>query len=530
MKKRELRLSRAEQSALATKQHLAVCQFLNRPRIHTSVKGALDISNEQLIFQRMCKSKQPVRGKDLEGVMEVASTRSSAAERLGDFLHKFSDQFEVLNDEHVVITVPRKRGRTQIGYYFACLDTISGQHLDPRRTKRLLEKTWERCKRQKGPKNGTLVPCDMESNEMARVRDMLTVFTEPSRRAGLLDVDTQVHFSDLIAYHCSVFAGRTSELARIDECIVTKKGGYIFVEGPSGFGKTALLANLTQSLHRAAYHFISQSLSGSSDIFDPNKEDCLLAGLCRQLQEKAQKSSPVNVNDLRGMYLSLLSEANDTGKTTVVIIDAVDEVDPNRNFLRGLFPHQLPRNTFVIFSARTMGDQTYLPYLGLTSADIAATVTLDRFDLKGVRALLKKVGGKATLLADSQDFVHMLHDTTEGDPFYLRFLVEDIRDGIVGTANIADTPRGLNDYLDMQFELLSKSAESQQQRDILGYILHARGPLSRSLLISLVPGLDLMNFDVLTRGVRRFLLERNGEFTFCHERFRRYFESKVSSQ
>ena len=359
--------------------------------------------------------------------------------------------------------------------------------------------------------------------------NVLNVATESSRKTTLLDVDTQVHFADLIAYHCSVFAGRSSELARIGECIAMKKGGYIFIEGPSGFGKTALLSSLTQSLPNAAYHFISQALSGSSGIFDPNKEDCFLAGLCRQLQKQAQKKGQISVNDLRGTYLSLLSEANETGKTTIVIVDAVDEVDPNRNFLRGLFPHRLPRNTFVIFSARMIGDQTYLPYLGLTSADIATTVTLDRFDIEGVRALLKKAGGKATLLADKRDFVDKLHSTTEGDPFYLRFMAEDIRDGTIGVGNIIDTPRGLNDYLDMQFELLSKSAASQQQRDILGYILHAKGPLNRSLLISLVPGLDPINFEIAIGGVRRFLIEHNGEFTFCHERFRQYFENKVSA-
>ncbi len=369
---------------------------------------------------------------------------------------------------------------------------------------------------------------DAKGNEINQAHKVLNVGTEQSRKAALLDIDTKVHFADMIAYHCSVFASRSSELAQIGECIAMKNGGYIFVEGPSGFGKTALLAHLTQSLQKAAYHFISQALSGSSDIFDPNKEDCFLAGLCRQLQEKAKKSGQINVNDLRGTYLSLLSDASDTSKTTIVIIDAVDEVDPNRNFLRGLFPHRLPKNTFVIFSARVIGDQTYLPYLGLTNADITAKVTLDRFDLEGIRALLKKAGGKAKSLAGKQEFVQVLYDITEGDPFYLRFVVEDIRDSVITTDNITDTPRGLNDYLDMQFGLLSKRAASQQQRDILGYILHAKGPLSRSLLFSLVHGLDPINFDIVIRGVRRFLIEHNGEFTFCHERFRQYFEDKVS--
>lgn len=369
---------------------------------------------------------------------------------------------------------------------------------------------------------------DAKGNEIDQDHKMPNVPLEPSEKNTLSDTDTKIHFADLILYHCTVFAGRSNELTQINKCIATKEGGYIFVKGQSGFGKTALLAHLTQSLPNAAYHFISQAMSGSSDIFDPNKENCFLVSLCQQLQRRAQKSSDIRVNDLRGTYLSLLSETSNTDETTIIIIDAVDEVDPSRNFLRGLFPHQLPKNTFVIFSARTIGDQTYLPYLGLTSVDIASTITLDRFDLKGVGAILKKAGGKATSRADKQKFVEALYNITDGDPFYLRFVVEDIRDGIIGNANIEDTPRGLNDYLDMQFELLSKSAASQQQRDILGYILHAKGPLSRSTLISLIHGLDPIRFDIVTRGIRRFLIEHNGEFTFCHERFRQYFEDKVS--
>ena len=355
------------------------------------------------------------------------------------------------------------------------------------------------------------------------------ISASPPQMSSVFEIDSQVHFADLIAYHCSVFAGRAREIAQIRETISAQESGYIFVEGLSGFGKTALLSHLTQSLVNPVYHFMSQAMSGSSDMFDPNREDCFLAGLCRQLRETAHRKGAVNVNDLRGTYLSLLTEEGDAGETTLVIIDAVDEVEPNRNFLRGLFPHRLPRNTFVIFSARTIGDRNYLPYLGLSNSDISYTVTLDRFDVEGTCALLKRAGGKAAGMADEPESVAVLYQVTEGDPFYLRFVVEDIRDGLITADNIADAPRGLSEYLDLQFELLSKSATSQQQRDVLGYILHAKGPLSRSHLSALVRGLDPINFDVSIQGIRRFLIEHNGAFTFCHERFRQYFEDKVSA-
>lgn len=353
--------------------------------------------------------------------------------------------------------------------------------------------------------------------------------SESARLSTLLAASGEIYFADLISYHCSVFAGRSDEISKIRKSIAENDQGYIFVEGPSGYGKTALLAYLTQIFPSASYHFINQAMRHGSDIFDPNRETDFLANLLQQLRRKSATKESLTVQNLRASYLSLLSTAPVDTSPRMIIIDAIDEVDQEHNFLRGLFPHRLAKHTYVVFSARTIGDRNYLRLIGLSPADVSTTIKLDRFDLAGVAALLEKAGGQAAMWAGDHKFVEVLLETTHGDPFHLRFLVEDVRDGIIGPRNIKDTPRGLYDYLDLQFEMLSESAVRRQQRDILGYILNANAPLSRAALISLVVGLDSINFETTIRGIRRFFVEHQGAFTFCHERFRQYFLDKARS-
>ena len=235
----------------------------------------------------------------------------------------------------------------------------------------------------------------------------------------------------------------------------------------------------------------------------------------------------MSTHDLRAAYLSLVSEPGPTDVRTLVIIDAIDEIAPSQSSLKGLFPHRLGSSVYVIFSARTIGDRDHLRHVGLSAVDIPLTIRLERLDLRGIVALLRKAGGRAEPLAEDGQFAEALLETSEGDPFYLRFLAEDVRDGRIGPTNVSDTPRGLYDYLDLQFDLLSQCAQRQQQRDVLGYILTAKGPLSRAALIARVQGLDAINFDTTISGIRRFLLERGGELAFCHERFKEYFQHKA---
>jgi hypothetical protein len=331
------------------------------------------------------------------------------------------------------------------------------------------------------------------------------------------------YFDHLIEDHCQLFTGRTENLRQIDTFLQQSTGGYFFVEGPSGYGKTALLANLVQTHPQVAYHFISQVYKVQGSDFDPTELDSLLSNLLEQLEGGGTQ---VSFQSPRARFQHLLRTAPGE-KARVIVIDAVDEVDRHPSYLYGLLPTTLAPGVFVVLSARTLGDRSYLKEIGLRPNNLADSMELVGLDERDIADLLRKAGVRSASLSAAPEFVELLSRISQGDPFYLRFLVEDIAAGVITAANLHNVPSGLNGYLDLQLSILDRGAHLPQHRDILGIILDALGPVGREDLIHMVDGLDRLNFDNVIRDIERFLLVFNSNYTFCHPRFKEYFQAKA---
>jgi transcriptional regulator with XRE-family HTH domain len=325
-------------------------------------------------------------------------------------------------------------------------------------------------------------------------------------------------FNHLLQSHGKLFAGRGREIQKINDFIRTAESGYVFLEGRSGYGKTSLLAQLVRADPAIAYHFISQGYKGTDPRFDPTRAHALMSNLYQQLEPSIFDPGS---DDIAARLRALL--AVPAAKATTVVIDAVDEIDGHPNYLLGLLPRQLPRGYVFVISARTQGERQYLAEVGLDRSDIGLHLTLPGLSVDAVVELLRQAGPTAKALADRLEFVGELHEKSDGDPFYLRFLVEDVEARLLTPGNINRSPSGLRSYLDAQLEQLNRSAYEQQHRDILGLILDASAPLSKADLIALVPGLDRLNFRTVTRDIHRFLLVHDQHYTFCHDRFKEYF-------
>ena len=332
----------------------------------------------------------------------------------------------------------------------------------------------------------------------------------------------RLSFDHLIERHLEIFAGRQEPLREIGQFISEHASGYVFVTGQSGFGKTSLLAKLVKDNPHFNYHFISQAYKTHGSHFDPTEMDSLLLNLCEQLESASRFE---NTDSLWTRFHQLLRKSP-SHEQRVVVIDAIDEINRHPNYLLGLLPAKLPKGVFVIFSARKLGDRDYLAEVGLSRSDLGKTICLEGLDQTAISDLLKFAGGKASQLNKSKSFVEKLHHISNGDPFYLRFLVEDIRVGKITTASIDRIPSGLHEYFDIQLSILDRSINLPQQRDILGLVLDAYGPLARTDLINLVDGLDGLNFDNIVRDIRRFLLVHDDQYTFCHNRFKEYFSAR----
>ncbi|MGW3915016.1 AAA family ATPase [Streptomyces sp. NPDC005070] len=332
-------------------------------------------------------------------------------------------------------------------------------------------------------------------------------------------------FQHLLDYHTEKFAGRDAEVGAIRDHVDGHDRGYVFVDGLSGYGKTSLLAVLVCQQPGYLYHFISQRYKTAGGAFDPTRLDDLLSNLCEQLDP--HRAVPTGGRALTARFLEVVEKDRET--PTVVVLDAIDEVDRHPSFLLGLLPRRLPKNLFVLLSARSQGERSYLEEVGLTPDDIGLRVTLGGLDTDAVRQLLQQHAGPAgAALGQRPGFVDALHDVSEGDPFYLRFLVEDVEHGRLTPESIRRTPNGLYSYLDEQFEQLHRSVNSGLHEKVLGMILEAYGPLHRSDLLR-ISGLTGGRLDQVVRDLQRFLLrtgERRHSYTFCHNRFKEYFREK----
>ncbi len=329
----------------------------------------------------------------------------------------------------------------------------------------------------------------------------------------------------LIEHHTALFVGRSGELNRIERFVREASRGYVFVEGLSGYGKTSLLAALARQRPEFAYHFSSSVYGSGAGGADALSLASMAANLKRQLVTSDAEEEPA-AEQLR----RLLVEAPTAGHR-VIVLDAVDELSPG-GALHGVLPPRLADGVFVIFSARTLGDrQSALNGLGLTHGAVDLHVELPGLDAAAIVDLLVAGGTEAARHAGNRDFVETIESVSRGDPFYLRFLVEDIAAGDITPTTVGKAPRGLWPYLDQQFAALGASTHSEQQRFILGCILQAEGPLARGDLIALtqrqVGGVDWLNFGAVVGDIRRFLLVYEDRFTFCHPRFKEYFATRV---
>jgi len=322
------------------------------------------------------------------------------------------------------------------------------------------------------------------------------------------------------------FGGRDAEVARLNAFLVDQPGGYVFVTAPSGYGKTALLAYWLSLLEKrtedhsfTAYAFMSR-LDGLAD------EDFTLRNLCQQLAffHGEHGPLPTTTSELHSRYIRLLKTST-AGKRLAIILDGLDEASgwtPGPD----LFPHDLPADVVVVFSAREIADHDWLETLELPVGQVT-TLPLTTLSLKEVGDLMAAVSDAIPDWARQETTVNAMHRVSQGDPFYLRCLVEDLCRGRIDSADeLRMQPTGLTAYFDKWWDQVRGSVKEEPVRDLLGYLLVSRGRLTRDELtgISAEDKLDGFTFDsALEPPIQRFVVgDAEYGYALCHPRFQAY--------
>jgi hypothetical protein len=305
------------------------------------------------------------------------------------------------------------------------------------------------------------------------------------------------------------------------DAVATARESYVFLSGAAGMGKTALMSAWVRRRPGPSgpcYHFISRAHGTASKEF-------FLRNLCRQLvlRHRLAGELPSGIEELQALFSVLLATPAPEGASIVIVVDGVDEAI-GWTITADLFP-ELPPGTTVILSGR---DGAFPP--GLIPS---TTVTLGRLSVDDATDLLVQYG--ATEWATQPQITQLVYAQSQGDPFYIRLLGMDIRDGLVTTeAQVVSRPTGLGDYLDRWWDDLLADVEINPSDvyDLLGILCVVKGPIGLEDLADIHPGLRrTMGLRAAVRGpLRRYLQSDDQErVALLHERFQQYLAGKFGT-
>ena len=324
----------------------------------------------------------------------------------------------------------------------------------------------------------------------------------------------------------TLFGGRDTEMKRLAAFVAQRSKGYLFVTGPSGCGKTALLGNWVNTCKRTGqavdYTFISRLDADGKAA----EEHFTLCNLCQQLASYHDLAGvlPTSVEDLSAVYQQLLTIPPKQGEKLVVVLDGLDEAvewTPGSH----LFPRPLPEGVYVIFSAREIAGREWLDSLELPRQEVQV-LELKTLGIVDIAHLLQAVGNDVAKWAEDPAFLKAMQEKSDGDPFYLRYLVEDIRDvPITSVEQLNRQPHGLKGYLDKWWQDVSRAAGEHTLRDLLGYLVVAKDRLTRKDLVRISDedALDAWVFDHTIQEVQRYVIGDDEKgYALCHRRFQDY--------
>jgi hypothetical protein len=454
---RRNRSSRAEYTESARRQHAAVIWLLGKKEIRQKISQELGDSTENMLFSWMCKSEFPVKGKSFEGEW-TESAISVAAKRLSHFLEMFSQRFQVLKEEGISLTIPRKVGHIQVGYYFSCFDRQLRTYLAPEDAEKVLLRAWQQWKQPWG--KGDAV----------------------SFREHLYDA------SDILEDKTREFVGRKDIFDRINRFVKENTSGYFFVIGDPGIGKSSVAATLVQK-KGCVHHFnIRARGSGKADVF--------LRNICSQLiltYGLDYTSLPPEAAADDRFLVQLLNQVSAKvvpSEKAIIVIDALDEAEQdisrNVNLLR--LPPHLPENVFIVATCRNQA-------LPLRIESPRGQFEMDPTspdNRKDIRAYLKskargrKMGAyvRAQKL-DRDSFVEIMGEKSQGNFMYLHYVLPEIERGTYKDLEFAKLPAGLQNYYEDHWRRMEMMASPPPETKLrVLYILsEVRNPLSRRVLV-----------------------------------------------
>jgi hypothetical protein len=272
------------------------------------------------------------------------------------------------------------------------------------------------------------------------------------------------------------FVGRGTARKTVED-FLSKPDGLkrLCVTAPAGYGKSALMAQLVLTHPGAVYRFVGEGESGAD----------LLGSICTQLSAlSGERASYYGrpVIELNEVFEELVAEVvrnRDHDGALPILIDGLDEgvLDgPNRLTQLELLSDP-PAGTRLVLSCKTGLE-------AVVASGNCLPLKLNEFGDADVKDLLIHFG-RADLAGDP-GLVQKLMQRTAGEPFYLRFLTEDLAQAASPASFIDRLPARAEGYLKAQIGRLAELLNIKGVGIALAVLVQAKGWLRRSSLLNML--------------------------------------------
>jgi tetratricopeptide (TPR) repeat protein len=331
-----------------------------------------------------------------------------------------------------------------------------------------------------------------------------------------------------IELHLRALRGREEVTrAAVGLCAGGRSGLYAVV-GPSGIGKSTILASVTAVLRRdhPELEVVAHFLGAGRRSTDPVQ---LLQRLCRRIAAlyELETSIPDDVNGLSDTLARLLASVP-PGRRLIVVLDGLDQIDAAGLAEQlGWLPEQFPEGICVLASCADdrPPPSTVWSALQRRAAELLSIEPLARGDRRAILESLPSLTAK-TLDEDQQE--RLLDNPATGNPLFLQIAIDELRglgSPVRLNERIDQLPRGeaaLAELLSQVFDRLEARFGGDLPRRALSAIACARHGLTEAELEALVAaGPARGDLFAMLRQLRSYLVWRGPLIDYYHDAVRR---------
>lgn len=321
--------------------------------------------------------------------------------------------------------------------------------------------------------------------------------------------------------------------AIFESAIVTKRGGYVFVEGSHGVGKSTYCQQfrpVSPELDRLGIYHFTERARGSTPAHQAQPE--VFFDWANSLLSTRATGKPARLMELS--YSQLIEKTNEVlqslakrctkaGKVGVLFIDGINEVasageDALKRFVN-LLPQTVADGLVVVITGA--GLDSVASSLGtiLRGGERLTLPTLDRDIQYGVCVeFLDK--DKATT-----EIVAALCDRAMGHPLYLRYLADLVNSG-AAPGDIAELPVFSGSIQDYYETIWAKLVPNADVVNLLGIIARLRWGIPTSTLTSMLTSAESGVFPSTLLRVRHLLASPENTAIY-HPSFSEYVVHKT---